>query len=111
MELAITTIQLTMSKVIWPRFLKNAYRKEPITSFILVVGAVDMVIGGVGQRWTLLSFGVMVAAIAILARWLQIHKGRTLPREGKARYYLPERSSGIPLPVLGQENQPSAKDF
>jgi hypothetical protein len=97
--------------LIWPRFLKNAYRKEPITGFILAVGAVDTVIGGVGRHWTLLGFGVTVVAIAILARWLQIHKGRTLPREGKARYYLPERSSGIPLPVLGQENQHSAKDF
>jgi hypothetical protein len=100
-----------MSKVIWPRFLKTAYRKEPITGFILAVGAVDTAIGGVGQRWTLLSFGVTVVAIAFLARWLQIHKGRTLPKEGKARYYLPERSSGIPLPVLGEENHRSAKDF
>jgi hypothetical protein len=41
-----------------PRILKAAYRKEPISSFIVIVGAVDAVIGGVGERWSLLSFGI-----------------------------------------------------
>jgi hypothetical protein len=97
-----------MSKVIWPRSLKNAYRKEPITGFILAVGAVDIAIGGAAQRWTLVSLGVTVVTLAAIARWLQIHKGRTLPRTGKARYYLPERSSGVPLPVLGERQE---RDF
>ncbi len=100
-----------MLKIIWPRFLKNAYRKEPVTGFILAVGAVDTAIGGIGQRWTLLSFGVMVVTIAALARWLQIQKGRPLPREPKARYYLPDRSSGIPLPVLSEEKNRPSKNF
>lgn len=92
-----------MINTIWPRFLGKAYRKEPITGFILAVGLVDTVIGGAGQRWTLLSFGILVVTIAAIARWLQIQKAKKPIREESPRYYLPPRSSGVPLPVLSEE--------
>ena len=85
---------------LFPRFLRLAYRKEPISSFILIVGAVDAVIGGVGGRWTLLSFGLIMLLLAGLVRWLQIQKAQTILAEEKARYYLPPASSHTPLPML-----------
>ena len=59
-----------------PRFLKSAYRKDPISSFVMTVGAVDAVIGGVGERWTLMSFGIMMILLAIAIRWLQIQRSQ-----------------------------------
>jgi hypothetical protein len=50
-----------------PRFVKVAYRKEPISSFILIVGAVDVVIGGMGEKWSLLSIGLATAGSAVVA--------------------------------------------
>lgn len=84
--------------VLLPRFLKLAYRKEPISSFVLIVGAVDAAIGGVGGRWTLTSVGVTTVAIAILLRWWQTQKSRVVAQE--ARRFLPPSSSRSPLPTL-----------
>jgi hypothetical protein len=86
-----------------PRFLKVAYRKEPISSFILIVGAVDAVIGGVGSRWSLLSFGVMMVVLAALLRWWQTQKAQATFSEETARHYLPPSSSRAPLPMLTSE--------
>lgn len=91
--------------VILPRFLKSAYRKEPVSSFILLAGAVDVVMGGVGQRWSLLSFGVMVVIAALVMRWLQIQKAKEIATEERPRYYLPPSSSRQPLPMLINEQQ------
>jgi len=92
-----------MSNLIWPRFLKKAYRQEPITSFIFTVAAVDVMIGALGQRWTLLSLGATVMAIAILVRWQQSQKTQGITREEAARYYLPPQSSQEALPTLKNE--------
>ncbi len=86
-----------------PRFLKAAYRKEPISSFILIVGAVDAVIGGVGARWSLLSFGLFMMLIAAMLRWWQIQKAQTLIAEETTRHFLPPSSSHTPLPMLTHE--------
>lgn len=83
-----------------PRFLRSAYRKEPISSFILVVGAVDAVIGGVGERWTLLSFGLMVVLLSVILRWWQTQKAQPLVTENTPRRYLPPSSTRSPLPIL-----------
>ncbi|ACK64758.1 conserved hypothetical protein [Rippkaea orientalis PCC 8801] len=87
-----------------PRFLKNAYRKEPISSFILIVGAVDAVIGGVGERWTLLSFGLMVVLLSVILRWWQTQKAQPLTTEDTPRRYLPPSSTRSPLPRLTQDH-------
>lgn len=83
-----------------PRFVKLAYRKEPISSFILIVGAVDAVIGGVGERWTLLSFGLLIVMLGIVVRVAQSQRARVVPVEERARRYLPPSSSESPLPTL-----------
>ncbi len=86
--------------VLLPRVLRTLYRKEPISSFILVMGAVDAVMGGVGQRWSLFSFGLLIVSLAIILRWLQVQKAQPIITEDKPRRYLPPSSSPVPLPLL-----------
>lgn len=91
----------------WPRFLRSAYRKEPISSFILTLGAVDAVIGGVGQRWTLLTFGVTVSLVAIALRWWQIQKAQEKLAEEVPRRFLAPSPSDAPLPKLKSKSSRS----
>jgi hypothetical protein len=85
---------------LWPRILKSAYRKEPISSFIVIVGAVDAVIGGVGERWSLLSFGLMMVVLAVAIRWWQTQRRETDLVEQPVTHFLPPSSSQPALPVL-----------
>lgn len=85
---------------LWPRFLRAAYRKEPISSFIVIVGAVDAVIGGAGERWSLLTFGLMMVLIAIALRWWQTQRRETELAEQPVTHYLPPTPSHAVLPVL-----------
>jgi hypothetical protein len=85
---------------IFPRFIKLAYRKEPISSFILIVGAVDALIGGVGERWTLLSFGILILLIGTLVRWRQMQNKQLVATESRTKYILPPSPSDTPLPIL-----------
>jgi hypothetical protein len=81
------------------RFLKSAYRREPISSFILTVGAVDAVIGGVDGRLSLLLLGLGAVATAIALRWWLQRQKIELP-SGAPIHYLPARSSRPSLPML-----------
>ncbi|MGB3694607.1 MAG: hypothetical protein WBG70_23900 [Spirulinaceae cyanobacterium] len=85
---------------LWPRFLKSAYRKDPVSSFIFTIGAVDAVIGGVGERWTLLGFGIMTIFLAIAIRWWQIQQSQESLTEEVPRRFLPPSPSNAPLPML-----------
>lgn len=91
--------------ILLPRFLRSAYRKEPISAFILIVGAVDAIIGGVGERWTLLSLGVSVILLATLLRWWKIQQAKAIISEETPRHFLPPSSSRTPLPMLLNEKQ------
>jgi hypothetical protein len=88
-----------------PRAVKSAYRKEPLSAFILIVGLVDILLGAAGQRLPLLSFGVLVALIALLVRWLQIQKAKEILVENNPRYFLPPSAANNPLPMLINEKQ------
>jgi hypothetical protein len=83
-----------------PRILKAAYRKEPISSFIVIVGSVDAVIGGVGERWSLLSFGLMMMVLAVALRWWQSQRRETELADQPVTHYLPPSSSRPALPIL-----------
>ena len=85
---------------LWPRFLKSAYRKEPISSFIVIVGAVDAVIGGVGERWSLLSCGMMMVVLAVALRWWQSQRRETELADQPVTHYLPPASSRPVMPIL-----------
>lgn len=94
-----------------PRFLKSAYRKEPIPSFLITIGAVDAVIGGFGDRWVLFGFGISTIAVAIALRWLLLQQNRIEPSKPVAQLYLPPHSSNIVVPPLtaNKKNSPRQK--
>lgn len=85
---------------LWPRILKSAYRKEPISSFIIIFGAVDAVIGGVGERWSLLTFGLMMVVLAIAIRWWQSQRKEAEFAEQPVTHFLPPSPSRPALPML-----------
>lgn len=89
-----------MINALWHRFLKSAYRKEPISSFIIIVGAVDAVIGGFGERWSLLSFGLMMVVLAAALRWWQTQRREDELSEQPVTHFLPPSPSRPPLPML-----------
>ena len=84
------------------RSLKIVYRKEPISTFIFVMAMADVILGGVEGRWTLFSFGVLMAVMACLIRWLKVQKARKPVFSSPPRRYLnPSNNSNLaPLPPL-----------
>ncbi len=84
----------------WSKLLKSAYRKERISSFVVIVGAVDAVIGGVDQRWGLLSFGLGTVGAVIALRWWQLQSSQAELPPQTPKYYLPSHSSRTALPIL-----------
>ncbi len=84
----------------WTRFLKSAYRREPITSVVITAGAVDALIGGLGERGSLLAFGLTSMAIAIALRWWQHQQFQQEIPERVPEHYLPPSSSRAALPML-----------
>ncbi|MDY6936633.1 MAG: hypothetical protein SWY16_03115 [Cyanobacteriota bacterium] len=87
------------------RILKSAYRKEPISSFILLVGAVDVAISGANGSGSLFAFGTGTIAIAIAIRWWQIHHAPTSNPETASEYVLPPSSARSSLPNLKSGNK------
>lgn len=90
---------------VWVRFLKSAYRREPIFTFVLTVGAVDAVIGGVGYRWSLLTFGMGTVAIAIALRWFMAQRRTAEVPTEAPQYFLPPQPSRPQLPSLNPSNK------
>lgn len=91
-----------------PRFLKSLYRREPISSFILILGTVDAVMGGVGDRWTLFGFGLSVILLGAIVRWWQNQPTALKPTVQRPQRYLPPGSSPQPLPTLKSKNRRSS---
>jgi len=91
---------------LFPRLMKSLYRREPISSFILIVGTVDAVIGGVGDRLTLFGFGLTVILLGVVVRWWQ-NQPAFQPAEKRSQRYLPPSSSPQPLPTLESKKRRS----
>jgi hypothetical protein len=87
-----------------PRFITRAYRKEPISAFILTIGVVNAIIGGFGERWSLLTLGLLVGTSAIALRWWQSYQYRPISqRQTTTRYLNPSQASPPrPLPPLSK---------
>jgi hypothetical protein len=90
---------------VWTRILKPSYRKEPISSFVLTVGAVDAVIGGVGDRWPLMALGLGTAGVALALRWWMMRQRRVKTTGRASIYYLPAQPSRPQLPDLSLSNR------
>lgn len=87
--------------VILPRFLKSAYRREPIISVLITMGIVDALIGGVGDSWSLFAVGLGTVGITLVWRfWRSSQQRRSFPEEPVVQHYLPARSSSTSLPML-----------
>jgi hypothetical protein len=84
----------------WHKFLTSRYRKEPVSSFILTVGVVDAVMGGAGDRWSLMTVGVGIVGVAIALRWFRVRQQPLEMPSRKPIHYLPSRSSRQALPTL-----------
>lgn len=94
--------------VLWFRFLRTFYRKEPLTAFILTAGAMNVAIGGFDQSSSLVMVGLSTVALAILFRWWSLSQRpapiRVTPSDDRPTRMpvraLPERSSRPSLPDL-----------
>ncbi len=88
------------------KFFRSVYRKEPISGFLLILGATDAVIGGVGEHWSLLSIGLVIALLGMAMRLRQGQKtsDKAIAVES-ARYLLPPSSSRPQLPLLMSNNK------
>ncbi len=56
---------------LFARFFRAVYRKEPVSGFILILGATDALIGGLDGSGGLLSVGLFIALLGIIMRWRQ----------------------------------------
>ena len=83
-----------------PKQLYSAYRKEPISSFILIMGVVDGILGGFNHSWTLVSFGLLLLVTSATVRWLQVQKTENSISQQSPRRYLPPSEGQTPLPIL-----------
>ena len=54
---------------LWTRVLRTVYRKEPITGFVMTVGAVNVAIGGIDQSSSLVFFGLSLVSVGLALRW------------------------------------------
>jgi len=91
------------------RWWRSAYRKEPLTGFVLIVGAVDSVIGGVSEHWSLFGVGALLALGALGLRWQQLHRHRDRQERQRPARYLPpaaRSSRRSPRPAAGRPLPP-----
>lgn len=92
---------------LWLRLLRSSYRREPIASFIVTVGTVDAVIGGIGASWSLFGFGLGTVGLAIVIRLWQAQRSGVEEPETVSEYYLPPSPSRPKLPQLSSRQYPS----
>jgi hypothetical protein len=83
---------------IFPTVLKRLYRKEPISSFIIIIGAVDAVLGGVNEIGTLMILGLLTSGVAVGYRWWCIQQAESEYERKPKQLYLPPQSERTPLP-------------
>lgn len=74
---------------LFDKLFPKTYRRESVSSFIFILGVVDAVIGGVGEHWTLLSFGLLIVLTAILLRWHKLRKAKAIVANKSPQYFLP----------------------
>lgn len=86
---------------LWPKIFKTAYRKDPVVSFVITVGAVDAVIGGLGASWSLFGLGMGTLGVAIILRFSLLKRSHIDPPP-VPEYYLPPNSSRPQLPNLSR---------
>ncbi|QZZ21145.1 hypothetical protein J5X98_01155 [Leptothermofonsia sichuanensis E412] len=95
--------------ILWSRFLRALYRKEPIVGFVATVGVVDAAIGGLTEHWLLLTLGFGTVGGAIALRLWQLQRRQAIEQiHQNPVHLLPPQSSRPSLPTLttGKKNPP-----
>ncbi|HLP88364.1 MAG TPA: hypothetical protein VK184_07220 [Nostocaceae cyanobacterium] len=93
--------------VLFPRFLKSAYRKEPVISALITVGVVDSIIGGFNDSWSLFAFGLGTAGVTLAIKlWRFQQRPSMVDDEPVVQRYLPPHSSSSAVPLV---NAPKKK--
>ena len=96
--------ELPGMNIVWSRFLRSPYRREPVASLIVTAGVVEAAIGGLDEHWSLLAFGLGTVGVAMALRWWQqrqpIARTGSWQTKQRALYALPPASSRPKLPVL-----------
>lgn len=93
----------------WPRQLKSVYRQDPVLSFVVTAGIVNVAIGGLSEHWSLLSVGLSVVGVAIALGVRQRFqpRRRRLPQSRRPpRYALPPAETELPLLTLTPKRPP-----
>jgi hypothetical protein len=83
-----------------PRFLRSTYRRDPIPSFLMTMGAAEAALGGVSSHGGLLILGVVMFGGASGLKWLQSLRRTSIISEPAVQHYLPSESSQAELPML-----------
>jgi hypothetical protein len=86
--------------ILLPRFFRSAYRREPIASFLMTMGAVDVALGGVSSHGGLLVLGIIILGGALGVKWIQSQRRTDRFAEPVVQHYLPPQSSQSELPML-----------
>ena len=90
---------------IFPTVLKRLYRRERISSFIIIIGAVDAVLGGVNELGGLLILGLLTSGVAISYRWWCIRASESKYDQKSKQLYLPPAQRN-PLPNFDGRRNP-----
>ncbi|ABA19800.1 hypothetical protein ACN23B_11820 [Anabaena sp. FACHB-709] len=92
--------------VVLPRFLKSAYRKEPVISVLITMGVVDALIGGLDDSWSLFAVGLGTAGVSLAFKlWRSSQQRSPVIEEPVVQHYLPPRSSSPTLPMLSVQKK------
>jgi hypothetical protein len=86
--------------ILLPRFLRSAYRHDPIASFLMTVGAADIALGGISSHGGLAVLGMVIVGAALGLKWSQSQRRSELFSEQAVQHYLPSQSSQSELPML-----------
>ncbi|MCL2933293.1 MAG: hypothetical protein MGG11_13875 [Trichodesmium sp. MAG_R03] len=94
-----------MINALWLRILKTAYRKDPVVSFLVTMGAVDAIIGGAEASWSLFGLGMGTIGMAIVLRLWLLRRPHVEQATAVPEYYLPPNSSRLQLPILNRNQK------
>jgi hypothetical protein len=89
-----------MMTILLPRFLRSAYRKDPVNSFLMTMGAADVALGGMSSHSGLLLLGIVVFGGAFALKFLQAQRRSQDFAEETVQHYLPSQTSQSELPML-----------
>lgn len=91
----------------WTQRLKSVYRKEPVISFVVTAGTVNVAIGSLSEHWSLASVGLGAVGVAIALHLRQRYTHRPIePQHRSPVYVLPPAAQSLPLLSITKKQPP-----